>query len=199
MEDLKAEVSSLRTEVKYLKIIIPSACGFVALLLLIFWGVERNNIGERVSEALNEHAVSQALQDIEQSKLSAEQHLSDIEQLHQSSKNKAQSLINEIKSIKQESPWSVVEILSVDHSSGTKGQYFNFDVHVIDDALGHPNWHDKVFLILDTNTQKLDRAILWRSKNGGSIGDGHGRWNSGASPNQWSAGKSLVILSGPQA
>ncbi len=38
LSDLAADVAALRIEVKYLKYIIPSACGFVAVLILVFWG-----------------------------------------------------------------------------------------------------------------------------------------------------------------
>jgi hypothetical protein len=61
---LGAEVSALRTEVKWLKWIIPSACGFVALLVLVFWNIERNAIGGRVQKALDEKGVSDAIQRI---------------------------------------------------------------------------------------------------------------------------------------
>jgi hypothetical protein len=61
MSDLASEVSALRTEVKYLKWIIPSACGLIALLFLIFWGIERKNIGEKVKSAIKEHGVQAAL------------------------------------------------------------------------------------------------------------------------------------------
>ena len=63
MSELAAELASLKIEVKYLKIIIPSACGLVALLLVIFWGIERKNIGDRVRSAIEAEGVKKAIEE----------------------------------------------------------------------------------------------------------------------------------------
>jgi len=61
MNDLSTELAELRIEVKYLKWIIPSACGLIALLFLIFWGIERKNIGDKVRLALEKEGVKTAV------------------------------------------------------------------------------------------------------------------------------------------
>ena len=63
MNNLAAEVAALKTEVKYLKWIIPSACGFIAVLILIFWGIERKNIGVRFRLALDAQGVQTAIEE----------------------------------------------------------------------------------------------------------------------------------------
>lgn len=66
MNDLSAEVAAIKTEIKYLKWIIPSACALVALLILIFWGVERKNIGNKVRAVIQTEGVQTALQETQE-------------------------------------------------------------------------------------------------------------------------------------
>ncbi len=86
-----------------------------------------------------------------------------------------------------------IEVLSNDHSSGKTGQYFNFDVAEVDKAVGHDQWARRVFTIRQARTGKSSAAVLWRNANGGSQGDGHGRWVDGPAPGQWKAGETFEI------
>jgi hypothetical protein len=87
------------------------------------------------------------------------------------------------------------DILSVDHQNGTYGQYFNFSVDTVDKILGNIEWDNKDVNVLNSRTGKISKAVLWRKSNGGSIGNGHGRWNDGtAEPKQWRKGDRVIIL-----
>jgi len=132
--EMAAQIASLKTEVKYLKWIIPAACGFVALLVLIFWGIERENIGKRVSAALDQEGVNSALQEINAAR---EQSIAVANELH----DRLNSL-----------PLQRIKILSTDHSSGADGHYFNFDVSDLDSKLGNSSWHNKNFIIINSRT-----------------------------------------------
>ena len=88
-----------------------------------------------------------------------------------------------------------VNILSVDHADGKAGQYFNFNNAEVDKIMCNQTWGNKQVAVRDNTTGKVSKAILWRKPNGGSAGDGHGRWDDGtASGNQWRAGSSFTIL-----
>ena len=87
------------------------------------------------------------------------------------------------------------EVLSVDHSQGNIGKYFNFNVEEVDKIIGNEDWGGTTIQIRNDETGHISQAILWRSRNGGSVGDGHGRWDDGtASPGQWRVGDSITIL-----
>jgi len=90
-----------------------------------------------------------------------------------------------------------VPVLSVDHTFGASydGQYFNFNVAAVTAALGRALVNNEVLEITNTRTQDEREAVLWTAANGGSIGDGHGRWNSGAAPGQWVVGDSFTVQS----
>lgn len=72
MNDLSSQIAELRIEVKWLKWIVPSACGLIALLFLIFWGIERKNIGDKVRSAIQEEGVRVALDSINRWMIEAE-------------------------------------------------------------------------------------------------------------------------------
>ncbi len=87
------------------------------------------------------------------------------------------------------------KVLSVDHAQGSIGQYFNFNISEVDGIIGNPNWDGINVQIRNEETGQVAKAILWRASNGGSIGDGHGRWDDGtAAPWQWRAGDNITIL-----
>lgn len=196
MDEITAELASLRTEVRYLKIIIPGACALVALLFLIFWGIERKNIGKRVTEALDEHAVSEAIDGVNNARVTSEAASEEIVKLKNETTSVAETLISDISKSKNSLPWANVEILSVDHTDGSNGKYFNFQISDVDAALGNDKWGNKNAVIIDVNNQKIDTAILWRKDNGGSIGTAHGRWATAPAANQWATGKHFIIVSG---
>ena len=87
------------------------------------------------------------------------------------------------------------EVLSVDHASGDIGKYFNFSIVEVDEIIGNTDWDSINVQIRNEETGQVAKAILWRSSNGGSVGDGHGRWDDGtANPWQWRVGDNLTIL-----
>ncbi len=87
------------------------------------------------------------------------------------------------------------EVLSVDHASGDLGKYFNFSIVEVDEIIGNTDWDGINVQIRNDETGQVAKAILWRSSNGGSVGDGHGRWDDGtANPWQWRVGDNLTIL-----
>ena len=90
-----------------------------------------------------------------------------------------------------------VQVVSVDHASGFEGKYFNFRSADIDGIVGHENWHGLRFTIFQYRTGKLSTAVLWRQSNGGSEGDGHGRWWTDAAPNQWQRRERFEIRFAP--
>lgn len=84
-----------------------------------------------------------------------------------------------------------IKISSVDHAfgPGVLGQYFNFDMST---AGLKPGEEQKIFLT-NERTKERKKAVLWGSKNGGSTGDSHGRWDDGtAAPGQFKAGDTLT-------
>lgn len=173
------EIGALRTEVRYLKWIIPSACGFVALLVCIFWGVERSNIGRRVSQALDDAGVQEAVRAVREARQRAELDASYIADL------------------KSALPWASVQVLSVDHVSGTTGRYFNFDADAVTRIARSDRWNSRPFLIINARTSEIGPAVLWSRTNGGSAGSGHGRWSTRAANGQWRADDRFIIVSVP--
>jgi len=73
-------------------------------------------------------------------------------------------------------------ITSVDHSSGTIGVYFNYWNSAVDAILGRINWDNEIHYLINSRTGYKGRVVLWRGPNGGSIGDGHGRFDSDPNP-----------------
>ncbi len=177
-ENLAAELASLRTEVRYLKFIIPSACGLVALLMLIFWGIERNHIGKRVQLALDEAGVADA---VARATTAADE---------------AEEGAERVRRVEQKLAFRPVEVIGTRHASGKKGQYFNYEISAIDAIAGNDTWDGTNFLIINTRTSKIGPAILWRRANGGE-GSGHGRWVEGPRENQWKAGDTFTVIGFP--
>lgn len=86
-------------------------------------------------------------------------------------------------------------ILSIDHSSGTVGKYFNFDINDIDRIVGSTGWTNQTFLVKNHQTGIISNAVIWRNPNGGSFGNGHGRWNDGtAASGQWKTGDVITLF-----
>ena len=89
-----------------------------------------------------------------------------------------------------------VNVLSIDHNGGNDGAYFNFKISSLDSVLGTTGWDNKTFRVKQPRTGKIANAIFWRRANGGSIGDGHGRWDDGTASYtniQWRVGDKIVI------
>lgn len=78
-------------------------------------------------------------------------------------------------------PASVL-VLSNDHVSGeqSRGTYFNFDVAAASKAYGEKIRYNHKYLMKNKRTGKTAMAVLWTKPNGGSVGDGHGRWDDGS-------------------
>lgn len=85
-----------------------------------------------------------------------------------------------------------IKVLSVNHSSGTTGQYFNFSVDQADRVLRNTSWTNKKFKALGNG--KIGTVVLWRTPNGGNSGNGHGRWHPTAKPGQWRVNDTIVIF-----
>jgi len=81
-----------------------------------------------------------------------------------------------------------VPVLSVDHKSGAKGKYFNFDKNALDAALGRQDWSGERLTLRDGM-----KVAVWRSANGGSVGDAHGRKDDSAKEGDWSTGDKLLV------
>ena len=96
-----------------------------------------------------------------------------------------------------------IVVRSVDHKFGVKGLYFNFYVSDVDAYLGS-NWvtnkphkvdqyRDGVLVV------KSQTAVLWTTPNGGSVGNGHGRYESSSlapKSGQWKVGDHFCLNRG---
>jgi len=86
-------------------------------------------------------------------------------------------------------------ITSVDHAFGPSyyGYYFNFWNSEIDALLGRTNWSGETFYVINSRTKYRGRVVIWRGANGGSIGDGHGRFDGDPNPYGylWSPGDTM--------
>ena len=87
-----------------------------------------------------------------------------------------------------------ISILSVDHSFGAShtGQYFNFNRKNVNNLGAGQTLK---FLAYNLRTGKIGEVIVWGQKNGGSVGDSHGRFNYkkvAPAPGQWQTGDKLV-------
>jgi hypothetical protein len=79
-----------------------------------------------------------------------------------------------------------VRILSVDHSDGTVGYYFNYNIADVNAILNLMN--DEVYSVTQyrNNEEIWSGAVkLWTDVNGASVGDGHGRRDEGCDNDQW--------------
>jgi len=95
-------------------------------------------------------------------------------------------------------PHAYITVLSIDHISGKVGQYFNFDIAAANAALGAPLQHNTVHHIRNMRTGQAGLARFWTTANGGSKGDGHGRWEplEDAAPGQWQIGDKIQFVQG---
>ena len=92
-------------------------------------------------------------------------------------------------------------VQSIDHSSKRIGQYFNFFVSDVDTYLGN-NWATGTTKKIDQyrNGVRIVEAqgvVLWNTPNGGTVGDGHGRYDTntlGAAPGQWKNGDYFCLF-----
>lgn len=195
--DMKSELATIKNELKWLKIIIPGAAGLVALLILVFWNIERGKIGDRVRAALDEEGVKTALSDTRAAR-DAALLAQEAAQGHQSGAEEAFDAIQaQLETLDNTVVFYSVETLSVDHSSGRVGRYFNFNMEQVDELLGRTDWSAQTFAVMNSRTGKAGLVKLWRNTNGGSIGTAHGRFDpSDASANgQWRVGDRALFLS----
>lgn len=71
-----------------------------------------------------------------------------------------------------------VSVLTVDHSGGTVGMYFNFNWADLVTAMGVGSLSSpQTLTILNQRTQEEKSAVMWNNVNGGSTGDSHGRFD----------------------
>jgi len=85
-----------------------------------------------------------------------------------------------------------ISVLSVDHSNGVVGEFFNFNVEDVEMMLnGRTNWDNEVFTMRNPKTGATEQVTLWDHRNGGSIGDGHGRRYPYYSAGDWKVGDVL--------
>ena len=86
-------------------------------------------------------------------------------------------------------------VQSIDHGSGIEGKFFNFFVYDVVAYLGN-NWTSGTIVMIDQYRDgarvEVDQAVvLWNTTNGGTLGDGHGRYHSSTftpSAGQWEIG-----------
>ncbi len=176
LSDLQIKVAELSTELKYLKVMLPAAVGLVSLLFLIFWGVEHDNIGTKVSEALQEKGVTTVVIETKKKKEQATKATKEIVDLHR-------RLI---------SPG--IKVLSVNHSSEPEGKFFNFNASEVDAVLDNNGWDHRLFLIVNSRTKESNVARLFRHNQGGAQGNAHGRWEIGSGRGQWKVGDSFTFV-----
>ena len=85
--------------------------------------------------------------------------------------------------------------MSVDHDEAKEGKYFNFQTTDMDMLLATANWNNQV-QTLRSQEHGFVQVRLWRGKHGGSVGDAHGRLDSGsAEPGYWQVGDEFVLTS----
>ena len=89
---------------------------------------------------------------------------------------------------------NAIKVLSVDHTQGVVGKYFNFNVTEVDNFLKNQTWEVRKVTIKHLRTGKTGEVTIWRGTNGGSVGDGHGRWSTGSSPGQWETGDIVELI-----
>jgi hypothetical protein len=84
-----------------------------------------------------------------------------------------------------------LEVLSNDHTSGTTGEYFNFNANFDCQA---PTVTFEVAQYRAGAQIWSGPVTFWHSVNGGSSGDSHGRREGGQAPDQFEAGDFLCVL-----
>lgn len=184
-DELVTKVATLENEIKWLKWIIPGACGFVSLLILIFWNVETGKIGERVSQALNEAGFEKANDEIEAARIASIASRDVILQTEQNAQATLKALSENARVIK-------IQVLSTDFvkdgTPDTSGEFFNFSVQAVDEALGSPGvdtWHGQKVFGFNVRTGRSGPIVIW-GVDGGSLrdqdvwGDGTGRFDDAA-------------------
>jgi hypothetical protein len=90
-------------------------------------------------------------------------------------------------------------VQSNDHAFGPNylGQYFNYYNADVSFALGGKSvasWKNGHYLVKNLRTGKTATVVMWSTPNGGSKGEGHGRYTSGASKGQWQTGDRVVFV-----
>jgi hypothetical protein len=90
-------------------------------------------------------------------------------------------------------------VQSNDHAFGPNylGTYFNYYNADVSFALGGKSvasWKDGHYLVKNLRTGKTATVVMWSTPNGGSKGEGHGRYTSGASKGQWQTGDRVVFV-----
>ena len=90
-----------------------------------------------------------------------------------------------------------VEILSIDHLSGVDGKYFNFDLKNVECVLGtalNDGDDGNIYNVFYSGCNCIRNVKMWNTANGGSIGDGHGRIESGtAKQGDWEVGEFIAF------
>lgn len=88
-----------------------------------------------------------------------------------------------------------ITVLSVDHSSGPPGKYFNFDADDAMALLGRDVENEERFTFQCDRTGQTSAVMVWNYKNGGSSGDRHGRKNpmDSSAAGDWQIGDCLTL------
>jgi hypothetical protein len=86
-------------------------------------------------------------------------------------------------------------VWSTDHASGVNGgTYFNYDVASASAANGgDPVVNNANYMVTNLRSGKYGQVILWTGANGGSRGDGHGRWDPDRNDGDWRVGDRIVF------
>jgi len=94
----------------------------------------------------------------------------------------------------EQAPVGDTTVLSIDHSGGSKGKYFNFDSAGVSAILGRHLANGETFAIMNLRTSQAGYARLWCTPHGGSVGNGHARWVN-AEAHQWQVGDKFRFVS----
>ena len=84
-----------------------------------------------------------------------------------------------------------ITVLSIDHSSGAQGKYFNFDRHTISLNVNER----RTFLAYIPRIKTTAELKVWGDMNGGgSRGTAHGRFALSPAEGQWRIGDKIVPI-----
>jgi hypothetical protein len=92
-------------------------------------------------------------------------------------------------------PCQGIEVLSIDHTTGENGKYFNFDTEGAEAVLGHTMEDAEEFTVRCDRTGETSDVRVWSNTAGGSSGDAHGRKNpkEEAEEGDWEVGDCLIV------
>ncbi|MFZ1219182.1 MAG: hypothetical protein WAO00_07805 [Chthoniobacterales bacterium] len=86
-----------------------------------------------------------------------------------------------------------IRVASVEHSEKSLGRYFHFYHSELDKALQREDWNDQKLWIVRGSTAKPRLIRVWRTPNGGTKGDSHGRYEDDPKGGDWSVGDEFSV------